>query len=88
MKSLKQKYIEYLDKTLYVLLNRDKKQCEEFNGKNLSPEEWKARHVIVHMTKTQIETILLFANKTLGRVEVNKLCRKYKINNADHGGLV
>lgn len=39
-------------------------------------------YMLFMMNHMAMETLLLFANDAIGRVEVNKLCRKYGINNA------
>jgi len=83
MTNLKLKSVKVLDEFMKRNLER---QESIFNDHDHTGSNREFLNECMRSQKAQLEIVMLFCNDTLGRVEVNKLCRKYKINNYD-GGL-
>lgn len=78
MSDLKEKSIKVLDDFMALNLSH-----QEITDKLTDLE---LRNTMIMHLKTELDTVMLFCNDTIGRVAVNKLCRKHGILNND-GGL-
>jgi hypothetical protein len=70
------KIIDELDKSIKLHLERDDHNREKFNKER--NDFW---YDCLMTERISFSVLMEFCNKAIGRVEVNKLCRKYGIRN-------
>ena len=73
---MKQKTIKELDNVIMRHLERDDVNCDNFNKKQT--DFWFNELMKERIT---FSYLMEFGNKILGRVEVNRLCKKHNIEN-------
>ncbi len=64
-----------------MFLDRDVKNCQRLNEIKSGTKEWDFNFNVLYQDRIAYSYLLQFANETVGRVEVNKLCRKHGVSN-------
>lgn len=75
----KERFIEKLDEFMKINLKHENELC----GGGFGISGGDPNYIMFSMNHFAMETMILFANEFIGRKEVNKLCKKYKINNVN-----